>query len=107
LSVCVESQSSPTRVTSVATSSGSSGARWSYAQPYVARVPSCRVSIAATLFDMDGLLIDSEILWHKAEVEIFGSLGVPLYRVRAGHEGVFVNEVVTTGRALSLRNTDW
>ena len=27
---------------------------------------------------MDGLLIDSEILWHKAELEIFPSLGVPL-----------------------------
>jgi beta-phosphoglucomutase-like phosphatase (HAD superfamily) len=40
------------------------------------------VSIAATLFDMDGLLIDSEILWHKAEVEIFGALGVPLFRER-------------------------
>ena len=27
---------------------------------------------------MDGLLLDSEILWHEAEVEIFGELGVPL-----------------------------
>jgi mannitol-1-/sugar-/sorbitol-6-/2-deoxyglucose-6-phosphatase len=53
------------------------------------------VSIAATLFDMDGLLIDSEILWHQAEVEIFGSLGVPLYESSSrSTKGVFVNEVV-------------
>jgi HAD superfamily hydrolase (TIGR01509 family) len=53
------------------------------------------VSIAATLFDMDGLLIDSEILWHQAEVEIFGSLGVPLFESSSrSTKGVFVNEVV-------------
>jgi sugar-phosphatase len=53
------------------------------------------VSIAATLFDMDGLLIDSEVLWHQAEVEIFGSLGVPLYESSSrSTKGVFVNEVV-------------
>jgi mannitol-1-/sugar-/sorbitol-6-/2-deoxyglucose-6-phosphatase len=56
---------------------------------------SCRVSIAATLFDMDGLLIDSEVLWHKAEVDIFGRLGVPLYESSSrSTKGVFVNEVV-------------
>lgn len=44
---------------------------------------------------MDGLLLDSEILWHKAEVEIFGSLGVPL-ALDGGRstKGMFVNEVV-------------
>jgi HAD superfamily hydrolase (TIGR01509 family) len=53
------------------------------------------VSIAATLFDMDGLLIDSEVLWHKAEMEIFGSLGVPLSESSSrSTKGVFVNEVV-------------
>lgn len=53
------------------------------------------MSIAASLFDMDGLLIDSEILWHKAEVEIFGSLGVPLFESSSrSTKGVFVNEVV-------------
>ena len=56
---------------------------------------SCRVSIAATLFDMDGLLIDSEVLWHQAEVEIFGSLGVPLFGSSGrSTKGVFVDEVV-------------
>jgi sugar-phosphatase len=53
------------------------------------------VRLAATLFDMDGLLIDSEVLWHKAEVEIFGALGVPLYESSSrSTKGVFVNEVV-------------
>ena len=33
---------------------------------------------SASIFDMDGLLIDSEILWHEAEIEILGGLGVPL-----------------------------
>ncbi len=60
---------------------------------------SCRVSIAATLFDMDGLLIDSEVLWHEAEVEIFGALGVPLYESSSrSTKGVFVNEVVSYWR---------
>ena len=49
----------------------------------------------ATLFDMDGLLIDSEILWHKAEVEIFGGLGVPIGEAEGrSTKGMFVNEVV-------------
>ncbi len=54
------------------------------------------VSLRATLFDMDGLLIDSEILWHRAEVEIFGSLGVPIARSgERSTKGMYVNQVVT------------
>ncbi len=43
---------------------------------------------------MDGLLIDSEPLWHQAEIEILGSLGVPLV-VDACRQtkGMFVDEV--------------
>ncbi|MHB8378701.1 MAG: hexitol phosphatase HxpB [Acidimicrobiales bacterium] len=53
------------------------------------------MSLHATLFDMDGLLLDSEILWHKAEVEIFGSLGVPIAEAEGrSTKGMFVNEVV-------------
>ncbi|HEV3186451.1 MAG TPA: hexitol phosphatase HxpB [Acidimicrobiales bacterium] len=53
------------------------------------------MSLQATLFDMDGLLLDSEILWHKAEVEIFGSLGVPIADAEGrSTKGMFVNEVV-------------
>ena len=48
--------------------------------------------LLATLFDMDGLLIDSEILWHKAEVEIFGRLGVPIdERTDRTTKGMYVN----------------
>jgi len=32
----------------------------------------------AAIFDMDGLLIDSEPLWRRAEVEVFATVGVPL-----------------------------
>jgi HAD superfamily hydrolase (TIGR01509 family) len=51
--------------------------------------------LRATLFDMDGLLFDSEVFWHQAEVEVLGALGVPL----GDHDprvtkGVAVDEVV-------------
>lgn len=32
----------------------------------------------AVIFDMDGLLVDSEPLWVRAEIEIFGEVGVAL-----------------------------
>ena len=44
---------------------------------------------------MDGLLIDSEILWHKAELEIVPSLGVPLDDgADRQTKGMYVEEVV-------------
>jgi HAD superfamily hydrolase (TIGR01509 family) len=53
------------------------------------------VTLRATLFDMDGLLIDSEILWHEAEVEIFGSLGVPISEAEdRSTKGMYVDRVV-------------
>jgi sugar-phosphatase len=53
------------------------------------------MTLQATLFDMDGLLIDSEILWHKAEMEIFGGLGVPIAEAQnRSTKGMFVAEVV-------------
>jgi sugar-phosphatase len=48
----------------------------------------------AAIFDMDGLLIDSEPLWHLAEVEIFGELGVPLLRAETrSTKGMLIDEV--------------
>jgi len=45
---------------------------------------------------MDGLLIDSEPLWHHAEVEIFSELGVPLERAQTrSTKGMYVEEVVS------------
>ncbi|NNN08627.1 MAG: hexitol phosphatase HxpB [Acidimicrobiaceae bacterium] len=53
------------------------------------------MTIQATLFDMDGLLIDSEVLWHEAELEIFGALGVNLGEAaNRSTKGLYVNEVV-------------
>ena len=34
--------------------------------------------MCAAIFDLDGLLIDSEPLWQQAEIECFGEVGVPL-----------------------------
>jgi mannitol-1-/sugar-/sorbitol-6-/2-deoxyglucose-6-phosphatase len=34
--------------------------------------------VTAIIFDMDGLLVDSEPLWVRAEIEVFGSVGVTL-----------------------------
>jgi sugar-phosphatase len=48
----------------------------------------------AAIFDMDGLLIDSEILWHEAEIDILGGLGVPLEVDGCrSTKGMFVDEV--------------
>ncbi len=35
-------------------------------------------AFAAAIFDLDGLLIDSEPLWRRAEIEVFAAVGVVL-----------------------------
>lgn len=49
----------------------------------------------AAIFDLDGLLIDSEPLWQRAEVECFGEVGVPMTREQAQETlGLRSDEVV-------------
>jgi HAD superfamily hydrolase (TIGR01509 family) len=36
------------------------------------------VAIEAVIFDMDGVLIDSEELWREAEAAVFRSVGIPM-----------------------------
>lgn len=51
--------------------------------------------IKAVIFDMDGLLIDSEPLWRKAEIEIFSKVGVELTEEDCKETmGYRLNEVV-------------
>ncbi len=38
----------------------------------------CRMKLDTAIFDMDGLLIDSEPLWHQAAQEVMGAMGIPL-----------------------------
>ena len=49
----------------------------------------------AVIFDMDGLLIDSEPLWRRAEIEIFAEFGVSLTDAMcASTKGLRIDEVV-------------
>ena len=49
----------------------------------------------AAIFDLDGLLIDSEPLWQQAEIECFGEVGVSLTREQAQETlGLRSDEVV-------------
>jgi sugar-phosphatase len=51
--------------------------------------------IGAVLFDMDGLLIDSEPLWVRAEIEVFGAAGLALTEHDCARtKGLRVDDVV-------------
>ena len=51
--------------------------------------------IKAVIFDMDGLLIDSEPLWEEAETRTFREVGVPLTKEKTKETmGLRVDEVV-------------
>jgi sugar-phosphatase len=52
--------------------------------------------IEAVIFDMDGVLLDSEPLWHEAEIAAFNEVGVHLTNEMCMETtGVRVDEVVT------------
>jgi len=56
--------------------------------------------IRAAIFDMDGLLIDSEPLWRAVEVEVFGAIGVPLTEAMCHQTtGLRIDDVVAYWRA--------
>lgn len=60
--------------------------------------------IRAVIFDMDGLLIDTESIWRKVEIEIFGRLGLRLTEQQCMETmGTRVAEVV----ALWYRRHPW
>lgn len=51
--------------------------------------------IKAVIFDMDGLLIDSEPLWKQAELDVLPTCGVPLtYEMTKETTGLRVDEMV-------------
>ncbi|MBX3190836.1 MAG: hexitol phosphatase HxpB [Labilithrix sp.] len=51
--------------------------------------------IGAVIFDMDGLLVDSEPLWVESEIEVFGEVGVVLREEDCAQtKGLRVDDVV-------------
>jgi mannitol-1-/sugar-/sorbitol-6-/2-deoxyglucose-6-phosphatase len=53
------------------------------------------VALQAAIFDMDGLLVDSEPVWHEVEIAVFTRLGVPLTVERCLEtKGMFLGEAV-------------
>jgi mannitol-1-/sugar-/sorbitol-6-/2-deoxyglucose-6-phosphatase len=53
------------------------------------------VPISAAIFDMDGLLVDSEPVWHEVEIEVFGRHGVPMTMERCLEtKGMYLGDAV-------------
>ncbi len=51
--------------------------------------------IEAVIFDMDGLIIDSEPLWREAEIEVFATVGIALDDERCRETlGLRIDQVV-------------
>jgi mannitol-1-/sugar-/sorbitol-6-/2-deoxyglucose-6-phosphatase len=62
---------------------------------------SLNLEVKAVIFDMDGVLADTEPLWQQAEMEIFGALGVPLtLQMLHSTMGLRCDEVVAKWHAL-------
>lgn len=51
--------------------------------------------LSTVIFDMDGVIIDSEPLWHESEIEVFHRYGVPLTKAHCIEtQGIRIDEVV-------------
>ena len=58
------------------------------------------MQIRAVIFDMDGILIDSEPFWRQAEMEIFGTVGLHLTEQQCMETtGLRIDEVVALRHA--------
>ncbi|MCB1216819.1 hexitol phosphatase HxpB [bacterium] len=65
------------------------------------RQAETRLRMQAVIFDMDGLLIDSEPFWRDAEVAVLNPLGVPItHDDCAQFAGLRIREVVANWREL-------
>jgi HAD superfamily hydrolase (TIGR01509 family) len=54
-----------------------------------------RTALRAVIFDMDGVLIDTEPVWRSVEIDVFGSLGVHISEAECRQTmGMRVGEVV-------------
>jgi HAD superfamily hydrolase (TIGR01509 family) len=59
----------------------------------LSREPSMTEDTRALIFDMDGVLIDSEPLWRRAEIEIFATVGLELTEADCGNtQGMRMDE---------------
>jgi HAD superfamily hydrolase (TIGR01509 family) len=60
-----------------------------------APAPSGRAALRAVIFDMDGVLIDTEPVWRSVEIDVFASLGVHVTQAECRQTmGMRVREVV-------------
>ena len=60
-----------------------------------AAAPLLGAGLRAVIFDMDGVLIDTEPVWRRVEIEVFGALGVVLTEADCRQTmGVRIDEVV-------------
>ncbi len=51
--------------------------------------------IRGAIFDMDGLLVDSELLWTRAEIEVFATVGMELDEIKCAETvGMGLDQVV-------------